>query len=49
MPHHVKEPDLQITVSIGIGIYPEDGTDAETLVKNAEIAMLNAKNNGRNN
>src|SRR5450759_5445350 len=34
---------------MGIGIYPEDGTDAETLVKNADIAMLNAKDNGRNN
>jgi diguanylate cyclase (GGDEF)-like protein/PAS domain S-box-containing protein len=49
MPHQVEEHDLQITVSMGIGIYPEDGTDAETLVKNADIAMLNAKNNGRNN
>jgi diguanylate cyclase (GGDEF)-like protein/PAS domain S-box-containing protein len=49
MPHHVKEHDLQITVSMGIGIYPEDGTDAETLVKNADTAMLNAKDNGRNN
>jgi diguanylate cyclase (GGDEF)-like protein/PAS domain S-box-containing protein len=48
MPHHVEEHDLQITVSMGIGIYPEDGTDAETLVKNADIAMLTAKNNGRN-
>jgi diguanylate cyclase (GGDEF)-like protein/PAS domain S-box-containing protein len=47
-PHHVKEHDLQITVSLGISIYPEDGTDAETLVRNADIAMLNAKNNGRN-
>jgi diguanylate cyclase (GGDEF)-like protein/PAS domain S-box-containing protein len=49
MPHHVKNHDLQITVSMGIGVYPDDGTDAETLVKNADIAMLNAKNNGRNN
>jgi len=49
MPHHVKEHDLQITVSMGIGIYPEDGTDAQTLVKNADTAMLNAKGNGRNN
>jgi diguanylate cyclase (GGDEF)-like protein/PAS domain S-box-containing protein len=48
MPHDAKEHHLQITVSLGIGIYPEDGTDAETLVKNADIAMLNAKNNGRN-
>jgi EAL domain-containing protein (putative c-di-GMP-specific phosphodiesterase class I) len=49
VPHQIEEHDLQITVSMGIGIYPEDGTDAETLVKNADIAMLNAKNNGRNN
>lgn len=48
MPHHVKEHDLQITVSMGIGIYPDDGNDAETLVKNADIAMLHAKDNGRN-
>ncbi len=47
--HRVEEHDLQITVSMGISIFPEDGTDAETLVKNADIAMLNAKNNGRNN
>jgi diguanylate cyclase (GGDEF)-like protein/PAS domain S-box-containing protein len=49
MPHHVTEYDLQVTVSLGIGIYPEDGTDAQTLVKNAHTAMLNAKENGRNN
>jgi diguanylate cyclase (GGDEF)-like protein/PAS domain S-box-containing protein len=49
MPHHVKEHDLQITASIGIGVYPDDGTDAGTLVKNADIAMLNAKDGGRNN
>jgi diguanylate cyclase (GGDEF)-like protein/PAS domain S-box-containing protein len=49
MPHRVKERDLQITVSMGISVYPDDGTDAETLVKNADVAMLNAKDNGRNN
>jgi diguanylate cyclase (GGDEF)-like protein/PAS domain S-box-containing protein len=49
LPHRVKDHDLQITVSMGIGVYPDDGTDAETLVKNADIAMLNAKDNGRNN
>ena len=48
-PYHVKEHDLQVTASIGIGVYPDDGTDAETLVKNADIAMLNAKESGRNN
>jgi diguanylate cyclase (GGDEF)-like protein/PAS domain S-box-containing protein len=49
MPHHAGDHDLQITASMGIGVYPDDGTDAETLVKNADIAMLNAKDNGRNN
>ncbi len=49
MPHRVKEHDLQITVSLGIGVYPDDGTDAESLVKSADIAMLSAKESGRNN
>ena len=49
MPHRIKNHDLQITVSMGIGVYPDDGPDAETLVKNADIAMLNAKESGRNN
>ena len=49
MPHPVKEHDLQITVSLGIGVYPEDGTNAEALVKSADVAMLKAKENGRNN
>jgi diguanylate cyclase (GGDEF)-like protein/PAS domain S-box-containing protein len=49
MPHHIENNDLQITISIGISVYPEDGLDAETLVKNADIAMLHAKDNGRNN
>ena len=47
-PQRVAEHDLQITLSIGISVYPDDGTDAGTLVKNADIAMLNAKDNGRN-
>src|ERR1700733_4771742 len=49
MPYRVDEHDLQITLSVGISIYPDDGADAETLVKNADIAMLSAKDNGRNN
>jgi diguanylate cyclase (GGDEF)-like protein/PAS domain S-box-containing protein len=49
MPHRLEEHDLEITLSIGISIYPDDGTDAETLVRNADIAMLNAKESGRNN
>jgi diguanylate cyclase (GGDEF)-like protein/PAS domain S-box-containing protein len=49
MPHSLEEHTLEITVSAGIGIFPDDGTDAEALVKSADIAMLNAKSNGRNN
>lgn len=49
MPHALGDHSLEITASAGIGIYPDDGTDAETLVKSADIAMLNAKNSGRNN
>jgi diguanylate cyclase (GGDEF)-like protein/PAS domain S-box-containing protein len=49
LPHRVKGHDIQITGSVGIGVYPDDGNDAETLVKSADIAMLNAKESGRNN
>jgi diguanylate cyclase (GGDEF)-like protein/PAS domain S-box-containing protein len=49
LPQRVGEHDLQVTLSIGISVYPHDGSDAEMLVKNADIAMLNAKDNGRNN
>src|SRR5229473_449864 len=48
-PHSVGGQDLHINGSIGISIYPEDGEDAETLIKNADTAMYHAKENGRNN
>jgi diguanylate cyclase (GGDEF)-like protein/PAS domain S-box-containing protein len=46
-PHSVNDHDLHVTASIGVSIYPEDGDDAETLVKNADTAMYQAKENGR--
>lgn len=48
-PHTIGTHELHITASIGISIYPADGQDTETLLKNADSAMYNAKQKGRNN
>ncbi len=48
-PHIIEQHDLHIGVSIGISVYPDDGQDAETLVKCADTAMYYAKESGRNN
>jgi diguanylate cyclase (GGDEF)-like protein/PAS domain S-box-containing protein len=45
----VGEHSIDITPSIGISLYPMDGSDAETLVKYADTAMYHAKSLGRNN
>jgi len=45
-PHGIQGHDLHITASIGISIYPGDGLDAETLIKNADTAMYQAKKSG---
>jgi EAL domain-containing protein (putative c-di-GMP-specific phosphodiesterase class I) len=46
-PHSIDQHDLHITASIGVSVYPDDGQDAETLIKNADTAMYQAKENGR--
>jgi diguanylate cyclase (GGDEF)-like protein/PAS domain S-box-containing protein len=48
-PHIVASHELHITASVGISIYPDDGEDAESLVKCADTAMYHAKDKGRNN
>lgn len=48
-PYVLEGRELFITTSIGICIYPDDAQDAETLVKNADVAMYRAKKHGRNN
>jgi diguanylate cyclase (GGDEF)-like protein/PAS domain S-box-containing protein len=45
--HSVDKHDLHVTTSIGLSSYPDDGLNAETLIKNADTAMYQAKENGR--
>ncbi|MFT6387221.1 MAG: diguanylate cyclase (GGDEF)-like protein/PAS domain S-box-containing protein [Cellvibrionaceae bacterium] len=45
----VDNYELKISSSIGISVYPYDGTDIQTLMKNADIAMFKAKKSGRDN
>jgi diguanylate cyclase (GGDEF)-like protein/PAS domain S-box-containing protein len=45
--HSINRHDLHITTSIGVSVYPDDGLDAETLIRNADTAMYQAKENGR--
>jgi diguanylate cyclase (GGDEF)-like protein/PAS domain S-box-containing protein len=48
-PHFIGGQDLHISGSIGISVYPADGEDAGTLIRNADTAMYQAKEHGRNN
>jgi diguanylate cyclase (GGDEF)-like protein/PAS domain S-box-containing protein len=48
-PFHVDGRDVFLTWSIGIAVYPDDGEDPQTLIRNAELAMYRAKNEGGNN
>lgn len=47
-PVLVEEHKLQVSASIGISIFPEDGDDAENLLNHADIAMYQIKRSGRN-
>jgi diguanylate cyclase (GGDEF)-like protein/PAS domain S-box-containing protein len=45
----IEERDLTVTPSIGIAVFPDDGRDAETLIRNSDAAMYHAKEMGRAN
>jgi diguanylate cyclase (GGDEF)-like protein len=45
--YSIDQHDLHVTASIGVSVYPDDGLDAESLIKNADTAMYQAKENGR--
>jgi diguanylate cyclase (GGDEF)-like protein/PAS domain S-box-containing protein len=47
VPFVIDEHELYITISIGLTCWPEDGADADSLVKNADVAMYKAKEQGR--
>jgi diguanylate cyclase (GGDEF)-like protein/PAS domain S-box-containing protein len=48
-PHRIDSRDLHVTASMGIGVFPADGADAETLLKSADLALFHAKAQGRSN
>lgn len=43
-----KDMDFYVTASIGISLYPDNGSDPDTLIKNADIALYRAKEKGKN-
>lgn len=47
LTYRMDEHTFHITTTIGVSVYPDDGPDAETLIRNADIAMYQAKENGR--
>jgi len=49
IPFVIGEHELFVTTSIGISLFPNDGADPETLVRNADTAMYRAKEHGRDN
>jgi len=48
-PSHIEGRQVLVTTSIGITMYPNDHSDTQMLMKNADIAMYQAKEKGRNN
>ena len=48
-PCMINDREFQISCSIGVSIYPDDGKDVENLLKNADMAMYKSKQAGRNN
>jgi predicted signal transduction protein with EAL and GGDEF domain len=47
-PFEIDEHQMHLTLSAGISIYPDDGNNAEVLIRNADTAMYRAKDEGRN-
>jgi diguanylate cyclase (GGDEF)-like protein/PAS domain S-box-containing protein len=48
-PFEMEQNTLRVTASVGVSTYPEDGQSAELLIRNADLAMYQAKEKGRSN
>ncbi|MFX3636251.1 MAG: EAL domain-containing protein [Candidatus Pristimantibacillus sp.] len=48
IPYRLLDNDFYVSASVGIAVYPEHGTNAEQLIKNADAAMYEVKRNGKN-
>lgn len=48
-PWSTSNGEFEVTCSVGVALYPDDGADAQTLLKHADSAMYRAKERGRNN
>jgi diguanylate cyclase (GGDEF)-like protein/PAS domain S-box-containing protein len=46
-PHHIDGDELHVSCSIGIAVYPDDGSDIDELMRHADVAMYEAKASGR--
>lgn len=49
LPFYLENQVINTSTSVGIAVYPEDGQDVDTLLKNADLALYEAKKHGRNN
>jgi diguanylate cyclase (GGDEF)-like protein len=47
-PYRIQDRGASVTASVGVGIYPTHGEDAETLMKSADLALYEAKHTGKN-
>ena len=47
-PYELEGHTVHVTTSVGVSVYPQDGADIETLIRNADTAMYQAKDAGRN-
>ncbi|WP_194841613.1 putative bifunctional diguanylate cyclase/phosphodiesterase [Sporosarcina obsidiansis] len=48
LPHHFASYEIMMSTSIGISMYPENGTDRESLINKSDLAMYESKRKGRN-